>query len=150
MFYFITSKLPIISLSDESRLIKIFIIGTIIYIILHAYLFSNSNKDSEYIVKYGKYMYYLWGADLALLGLTNNSKSTQNIDESDEEPNNNREQELSKEEIASRLSSIQSNVEQAPNFPFIRRDAKQSSEQVNEPLVKETNISDTEILLYKK
>lgn len=165
MFYYITSKLPIISATDESRSIKIFIIGSILYIILHAYIFSSSNKGSEYVTKYGKYMYYLWGADLALSGLTgqfnlraSNSLENNNNNNTTDANDDIQEEIMSKEEIEQRLSVINTNVEPEAKFPFMRRDNKDNKDNKQSidtnidayVAKKETNISDTEILLYKK
>lgn len=69
MFYFIVSRLPIISSVEEGKFLRIFIIGTICYIILHAFLYSNYNSGSEIVQKYRSYLYYLWGADLLITGL---------------------------------------------------------------------------------
>lgn len=62
MFYFLASKF--ITGSDSLR--SIFIIGSICYIILHAYLFGNNASDSTQ--KFRHYLYYLFMIDAALTG----------------------------------------------------------------------------------
>ena len=69
MFYYIVSKIPLIAgITDDTKLFKIFVIGTICYIILHAFLFSSIGEQIEIIQKYRNYMYYLWAADLLVTG----------------------------------------------------------------------------------
>lgn len=69
MFYLIVSKLPIISNIQSGKLFRIFVIGTICYIILHAFLYSGYGSNSELISKYRTYFYYVWGVDLILAGI---------------------------------------------------------------------------------
>lgn len=81
MFYFITSKFI-----KSNDLKSIFIIGSICYIILHAYLFgNNANGTTE---KFRHYMYYLFVLDVVLTGSYSwlfGSKVSDNSD--DEIPN---------------------------------------------------------------
>jgi hypothetical protein len=68
MFYFLVSKIPIINnTNDEHRIFKVFVVGTILYLILHIYLFSH--PVSERVEKYGKYLYYIWFGDAGLSGV---------------------------------------------------------------------------------
>lgn len=69
MFYYIVSKLPIISSITDGKFFRIFLIGTICYLILHAYLFSKSASESEIISKYRHYLYYIWLSDFAFTGI---------------------------------------------------------------------------------
>ena len=65
MFYILTSKIPYISNdSSDKKFLKIFIIGSIIYILLHYYLFRYERGNS--IDKYRKYIYYVMFADLSI------------------------------------------------------------------------------------
>lgn len=93
MFYFAVSRLPIISNIEDGKFFRVFIIGTICYIILHAFLYSDYN-NSEFVKKYRSYLYYLWGADLALTGIlikvfgeSSQDNSDDDDDEYDEEIN---------------------------------------------------------------
>lgn len=63
MFYFLASKFITFG-NDSFR--NIFIIGSICYIILHAYLFGNN--ASETVQNYRGYLYYLFLIDAALEG----------------------------------------------------------------------------------
>ncbi len=71
MFYLISSKLPLISTERNSstKLFRSFFVGSICYIILHGYLFSQKFKDNNLVQKYKKYIYYLWGADLLMTSI---------------------------------------------------------------------------------
>jgi hypothetical protein len=62
MFYFLASKF----ITPGSSLKIIFLIGTICYIILHAYLFGNG--ASETTRRFRSYIYYLFVVDAALTG----------------------------------------------------------------------------------
>jgi hypothetical protein len=68
MFYTIISKLPIIE--GEYRNLIIFIVGTILYIIAHAYLFSKQSESNELFVKYRDYLYYMFGLDCLIFYAT--------------------------------------------------------------------------------
>lgn len=64
MFYFIASKF--ISSHNSSRSKYVLIVGSICYIILHAYLFAD--KHGETVTKFRHYLYYLFAIDAALTG----------------------------------------------------------------------------------
>ena len=164
MFYYIVSKIPFIS-NTESKTIKVFVLGSIIYILLHAYINSASNANSEFLNAYGKYLYYLWALDVAIVGMSgtlSNATSTGKIE--DDSDNNTK---MSKEEIKHKLDEIKMLPEQPPNYPFVRKSDNQQppndqssntdkEEPKEEPkedpkeLQKKTEMSDTEIELYKK
>lgn len=63
MFYTLASKLPIIS-TDKSnkKFFKIFLIGSIIYILIHYYL--HIKERNVVLEKLKNYMYYIMGIDL--------------------------------------------------------------------------------------
>ena len=68
MFYFLVSKIPIINNpNDEHNLFKVFVVGTILYLILHVYLFSH--PTSNFVNNYGKYLYMIWAGDAGLTGI---------------------------------------------------------------------------------
>jgi hypothetical protein len=63
MFYTIISKLPFISSDKSSRkFFKIFVFGSLLYILLHYYLFANAQEGILDMVK--TYIYYAMVADL--------------------------------------------------------------------------------------
>jgi len=154
MFYFIVSKLPFIYRDDDSRgkLFKIFIIGTLCYIILHAFLYSGYSTGIELIQKYRSYIYYVWGADLlmtSLFTLMFEQKQVQQenlIEESDDEtemtettmnrPNITKEEiERQKEETIRQLEEIKKN---STPSPFIKKGQQDS-----------VDVSDTHISTYE-
>uniref|UniRef100_A0A6C0EAD1 Uncharacterized protein n=1 Tax=viral metagenome TaxID=1070528 RepID=A0A6C0EAD1_9ZZZZ len=62
MFYTILAKVPVLQ-NDKSqnKLLKIIVIGSVFYVILHYFLFT---KEIELLTKYRQYIYYLIGIDL--------------------------------------------------------------------------------------
>jgi hypothetical protein len=83
MFYYLISKLPIFH--GNNRRFKIFVLGTIFYIIAHAYLHSKLNESNIFISKYRNYLYYLFGIDCVLTFVV--SKEPEEIQEEEEEDN---------------------------------------------------------------
>src|SRR5579872_5226137 len=67
MFYFLVNKL-LTSITDESRTMKIIIIGSMCYLILHAYLFSIAGENSDLIKRFRNYIYYMFLADAVITG----------------------------------------------------------------------------------
>lgn len=154
MFYYIVSKLPaIVSVNDDSRVYKIFIIGSICYVILHAYLFSNIGENIELVKKYRNYIYYLWVLDLAFTGFTSNlfgaseenddnsehndNEEKKNVQYNDKESVNkesyNKIQKLSREEMLKQLAMsrrLPPIKEESQGSPFIKKQADQFSEQM--------------------
>lgn len=65
MFYTLTSKIPYIESDNSKRkILKIFLIGSVLYSMLHYHLFSN--KSSPLYDNIKKYLYYIMIADFAL------------------------------------------------------------------------------------
>ena len=150
MFYFIVSRLPIISNVEDGKLFRVFIIGTICYIILHAFLYSGYNEKSEFIKKYRSYFYYMWGADLALTGIIIKIfGGSQDNDDDDEEELNlqykevNSVQRMSQDEIKRKLEEIkkyesemnnQESFQNSSPSPFIKKDqGTKKSIELNKP-----------------
>lgn len=123
MSYFLTSKmLKLIYDDDNDIILKTFVLGTVIYIILHCFIFSKLSSD--FITNYGKYLYYIWFIDFAvtmilikmpqLLGTSKdeiNSESEQSEYESDsdseeDEQQLNKGRTMTKEEIMNKLKEI--------------------------------------------
>jgi hypothetical protein len=70
MFYLISSRLFFSKANiDKFNMFKIFVIGTILYIILHTLLYSSRFDNNEIIKKYRVYLYYIWATDAILIGL---------------------------------------------------------------------------------
>jgi len=63
-------------ISKKNRNIRIFITGSIIYIIIHSYLYSKYINEYKFINNYRKYIYFLILVDLILtfIGLKTNNK----------------------------------------------------------------------------
>ncbi|ATZ80890.1 hypothetical protein BMW23_0844 [Bodo saltans virus] len=65
MFYTLISRLPFITNDNsDTKLLKIFVLGSVIYILVHYYLFSQDRGDMLNIVK--PYLYYAMAADLGI------------------------------------------------------------------------------------
>jgi hypothetical protein len=72
MFFTIASKLPFID--GDKKLVKMFIIGAILYTLLHYYLFSAPRM--ELLDRYKQYLYYIMPFDFGIAYyLTKQSKS---------------------------------------------------------------------------
>lgn len=168
MFYFFVSKIPVINNpNDEHRLFKVFIVGSILYLILHAYFFSSPNSD--FMDKYGKYLYYIWAGDLGLTGLltkmntstlpTTTVPSTVTITEITKEAGNKESQSIKHNSLFVKAQKEKSQKEQLDDE--IKAGAQQIEELENDEeheanvLIakeKEKNkdkMSETEIDLYK-
>jgi hypothetical protein len=122
MFYFLVSRLPLISQStEENKLARIYFIGSVCYIVLHAILFSNIGDNVVLIQNYRSYLYYLWGIDFLLTGGYMKLFGNNNLihEESEESASNNK---LS--------DSDQEKLEQAKenNSTFIKIEKKQKQE----------------------
>lgn len=65
MFYTLVSRIPLISnLKNDGKFLKIFIIGSLMYILLHYYLFSD---ERWYMLeKLKSYLYYIMAFDLGV------------------------------------------------------------------------------------
>lgn len=94
MVYTIISKLPFIT-SDKSnrRFFKIFVFGSLIYVLLHYYLFQ---KDQDGILDSIKtYLYYAMGLDLCLAyALDQWTGNTEEEKKDDSLPNNQKQKQL--------------------------------------------------------
>jgi len=89
MFFTIISKVPIIANDNSSsKMFKIFVIGAILYILLHYYLFIGDR--GEIINKYKNYIYYVMGIDFAIAYAL--SVMTSNNDDEEEEDDNEKKQ----------------------------------------------------------
>lgn len=119
MFYFIVSRIPMISNVDEGKFLRIFIIGTICYVILHAFLYSKYNENISFITNYRSYLYYLWAADIVLTGILvkffgSNNTSDENIELSDSE------NEKLSDKVAQKLENMAKGT--SSSSPFISKD----------------------------
>jgi hypothetical protein len=84
MFYAIASKIPFIE-SDKSKrkILKIFIIGSVLYVLLHYYLYSSPINGMLSTVK--QYLYYLMFADFGIAYfLSSQSVQEENEEDSDD------------------------------------------------------------------
>ncbi|ARF09183.1 hypothetical protein Catovirus_2_132 [Catovirus CTV1] len=179
MFYFIVSRIPIISSVEEGKFMRIFIIGTICYLILHAFLYSAYNDGSELIQNYRSYLYYLWGIDLALTGILIKffGSRGEEIEYDDSETDNDNQvtnnvpdNKMSQEEIKKKLEEIKKYENELamnePPYPFIKKE-KNINQQENtnnakkelsdkdknkkqiSEVEKKNEFTDTELPLYK-
>lgn len=64
MFYYLIHHLPLWSkMANGKRNVRTFLLGTVCYILFHAYLFSAIGSKNPKIVKFRPYIYYLWITD---------------------------------------------------------------------------------------
>lgn len=56
-------------LDNKSRNIRILILGAVLYIIIHSFIYSNYVESIEIIEQYRDYLYYLIGIDLIFVGI---------------------------------------------------------------------------------
>ncbi len=70
MFYILVSRIPFIYNVPEKKdkMFRIFLIGSICYIILHGLLYSKKFLENSFIQKYKSYLLYLAGIDFVLTG----------------------------------------------------------------------------------
>jgi len=69
MIIYLVYKSPLWkNLESKSRKLRIFILGTVIYIALHSFINSKFVENNEFIEKNKKYLYYLFGLDMMLSG----------------------------------------------------------------------------------
>jgi hypothetical protein len=149
MFYYIVSNLSFIkSITDSSKFLKILIIGSICYIVLHAILFSNIGDNIEVLRKYRNYVYYLWVADCALtygkvqyvdrveknLVEYEESESEENKDKSSEEESESESSVDSKEVNNLTREQVLEKLKEENNTPspFMKKDeVEQAKPQIN-------------------
>lgn len=83
MVYTLISKLPFME-NDKSdrKILKIFVIGSVLYVLLHYYLYMNGGSSSM-IDKVKQYLYYVMGADFCIAYFLSSQKksSDENNDE---------------------------------------------------------------------
>src|SRR3989344_591394 len=66
MFYTIISKIPFFANdSSKYKMLKIFIIGSVIYVILHYFLYSEMLDNISISEKLKQYLYYIMSFDIA-------------------------------------------------------------------------------------
>lgn len=79
MFYYLFHHIPLWKdLPDSKRNIRTFLIGTVMYILFHAFLFSKYSEINHNIKLFRNYIYYLWVADalaMAVIYKTHYKKS---------------------------------------------------------------------------
>lgn len=64
MFYTLISKLPIISNKSNRKFLKVFILGSVLYLLLHYWLYLDAR--AEFIEKLKGYIYYVMAVDLCV------------------------------------------------------------------------------------
>lgn len=131
MFYYIASKLPMLSgMTDDSKYFKIFLTGSICYIILHALLFSNICTNLEIIQNYKHYIYYLWAIDSIFTGgslkfMSDNSDDNDNSTESGDQ-NENAVQQYTRDEILQKIAEARlKDIEHQQQQIFVQKQQQQ-------------------------
>jgi hypothetical protein len=99
MFYTILSRIPQISThTSERKYLIIFILGSIVYTVLHYYLYSHT----DFLNNVKKYLYYVMGIDFAIAYCLTKYYSTSNEPETDDGSYSDEQRQL----IMSRLNEI--------------------------------------------
>lgn len=97
MFFTIISRIPALASEDTNKFLKIFIIGAVLYLLCHYYLFSM--EATGLLVNVKKYYYYLMGADFVIAYLaTTFLTSKKDEDKEKEKENDNEDKKYSKDE----------------------------------------------------
>lgn len=91
MFYTLAAKLPVIN--NNSTFLKIFVLGSVLYILLHYYV--HSGERMEFLEKIKSYLYYIMAIDLGIAFIL--YKFTQTSDHADDEKENDTESYTKKE-----------------------------------------------------
>jgi hypothetical protein len=129
MFFSLASKLPFIT-SDNSdkKLLKVFVLGAVFYVMLHYYLFSG--KRMEILDKFKNYIYYVMPIDLALAYFLCKTS----IVEDKTKENNEENGDMSHEQQA----EVMKNIEDMRRMQFMRQQAMmaQTKTSQNSPFVK--------------
>jgi|688.fasta_scaffold68406_4 type IV secretory pathway VirB10-like protein len=121
MFFTIISKVPIIANDNSSsKMFKIFVIGAILYILLHYYLFIGDR--GEIINKYKNYIYYVMGIDFAIAyALSVMSSSNDDEDEDDEKKQKPNQNEPTQEQYLRQLALRNQMLEQQRAMQLAQR-----------------------------
>ena len=104
MFYYLLNKMSFFK--GENKLLKILILGSIFYILVHALLYGKLFETNELIIKYRKYIYYIVASDFALIFLMNDS-SNQSKDKSIEQNTSDIDETYNEQEQLLRLQHMQ-------------------------------------------
>jgi hypothetical protein len=134
MFYILVSRVPFIyNVPDKKdKMFRIFLIGSICYIILHGLLYSRKFLENSFIQKYKSYLLYLAGIDFVLTSgivVVLDKKPTENSyienDEDAEDENENESNEkMTREQILQNYYNaqlLQQQAYQKANSPFITK-----------------------------
>lgn len=142
MFYYIVSKLPFINNTD-GRLWRTFVLGTMCYLIMHAFIFSKYTENMELLQKYRNYLYYLWGTDLLITGILIKLFNDDADDEMVEKPVGKK---MSNTDVNKALSEIKTNIKTDNNEPdiFIKETKKASINNKEESPKKNANKKDSD------
>jgi hypothetical protein len=84
MFYTIATKIPIISSNEsKNKFLKIYLLGSVLYLLLHYYLYSVNTIEALDKLKY--YLYYIMIVDLGLAYYLSGSVKMENEEFEDNE-----------------------------------------------------------------
>ncbi len=73
MFFTLISKLPLINNTNtKSKSFLILLIGCVLYLIIHAYLYSSHTISNNFIQRWKHYLYLLFSVDLIASGVLRN------------------------------------------------------------------------------
>ena len=127
MFYTILSKLPVIQDSNK-KILMIFILGSLFYVLLSYYLYSD--KRSDMIEKFKPYFYYLMVVDFGLAYFLTKYLSNNEIDDDEQYEQNQRQLQQIEKNVrhniirAQRMQQLSDNNENVAKETFVRHSEK--------------------------
>jgi hypothetical protein len=160
MFYILVSRIPFIyNVPDKKdKMFRIFLIGSICYIILHGLLYSRRFLENNFIQKYKLYLLYLAGIDFVLTGgiVAFLDKKTLEVEPDNEYIENDDSNDNSKDENKDKMTRqqilqnyynqqlLQQQAQEKAKSPFIKKtDAEElKKEAVNNNHVEQENNED--------
>lgn len=135
MFYTLASRMPIVGKS----FLRIFMFGSILYILLHYYLFSNQRHDI--VEKLKDYLYYIMSIDLIIAYFLNRFNRPKKDDDSDKDKIKSKEEkeqlEKSIELLRLRAQMIDQTKQETENdekdndSPFVKKENKKNKNKTD-------------------
>ncbi len=109
MFYIIASRIPALAAHPDKKYFRVFLIGSILYVLLHYYL--HSVIRTGFLEKLRKFLYHIMGVDylisIVLLKYVSISKPEELDDDNDTANENNEVQQLQQLQLQSQQSHEQ-------------------------------------------
>lgn len=137
MFYTLISKLPILSNQSNRKFLKVFILGSVMYLLLHYWLYSDVRF--EFLEKLKGYIYYVMCVDMCVGWWFSRAEPEEESEDKSYTPEQradimNNLQEMRKMQLArQQMMQIENKNDQADKVstqtPFVKKDAEKSKDQ---------------------